>query len=69
MDKPRLNSDLGSATANHTAGGSLPRHPAAAPADDDDLDEIKSAVLAKLRWTWARMRLSPPSETGSSQPR
>jgi starch phosphorylase len=48
MDKPRLSSDLGSAMANHTDGGSLPRHPAAAPAEEDDLDEIKSTVLAKL---------------------
>lgn len=48
MDKPRLNSGLGSATASHTAGGNLPEHPAVAPAGDDDFDEIKSAVLAKL---------------------
>src|SRR5204862_2910540 len=48
MDKPRLNSGLGSATASHTAGGNPPEHPAVAPAEDDDLDEIKSAVLAKL---------------------
>ena len=48
MDKPRLNSGLGSAPASHTAGGNLPEHPAVAPAEDDDLDEIKSAVLAKL---------------------
>src|SRR5438045_235700 len=26
MDKPRLNSGLGSATASHTAGGNLPEH-------------------------------------------
>src|SRR5947207_4225037 len=48
MDKPRLNSGLGSATASHTAGGNLPEHPAVAPAGDDDFDEVKSAVLAKL---------------------
>jgi starch phosphorylase len=48
MDKPRLNSGLGSATERPAAGANLPEHPAVARAEDEDLDEIKSAVLAKL---------------------
>src|SRR5262249_57497351 len=35
-------------TANQSGGGNLRGHPAAGPAEDNDLDEIKSAVLAKL---------------------
>ena len=48
MDKPRLARNSGLARANHTGGGDLSTRPATAPAEDDDLDEIKSAVLAKL---------------------
>src|SRR5438270_2294609 len=48
MDKPRLARNSGLARANHTGGGDLSTRPAVAPAGDDDFDEIKSAVLAKL---------------------
>jgi glycogen phosphorylase len=48
MDKPRLARSSEPARANHTGGGDLSRRPATAPAEDEDLDEIKSAVLAKL---------------------
>src|SRR5262249_60280111 len=34
--------------ANHTWGADLSTHAAGAPASDDEIDEIKSAVLAKL---------------------
>jgi glucan phosphorylase len=48
MDKPRFARQSGSAKTNHTDGGDLLTHPTTAPAADDDLDEIKGAVLAKL---------------------
>jgi starch phosphorylase len=48
MDKPRFARKSGPAKTNHTDGGDLPTRPATVPAADDDLDEIKSAVLAKL---------------------
>src|SRR5260221_1537662 len=48
MDKPRFARKSGPAKTNHTDGGDLPTRPAIAPAENDDLDEIKSAVLAKL---------------------
>src|SRR3989449_3460785 len=48
MDKPRFARKSGPAKTNHTDGGDLPTRPATVPATDDDLDEIKSAVLAKL---------------------
>ena len=48
MDKPSFGCQSVPAKANHTDGGDLSTYPATAPAEDDDLDEIKSAVLAKL---------------------
>src|SRR2546425_12098310 len=48
MDKPRFARKWAPAKANHTDGGYLSNRPAAAPAEYDDVDEIKSAVLAKL---------------------
>src|SRR5262249_25536118 len=48
MDKPRFARNSAPARANHTGDGDLSRHLATAPAENDDLDEIKSAVLAKL---------------------
>src|SRR6516225_7390920 len=48
MDKPRFARNSGPARANHTGGADLSRRLATAPAAEDDLDEIKSAVLAKL---------------------
>src|SRR4029450_3556301 len=48
MDKPRFARNAGPARANHTGGGDLSSRPATVPAEDDDVDEIKSAVLAKL---------------------
>src|SRR6202011_6217695 len=48
MDKPSFARKSPSAKANHTDGGDLSIRPAIAPAENGDLDEIKSAVLAKL---------------------
>jgi starch phosphorylase len=48
MDGPRFARQFGPGTANHTGSGDLPRRPATAPSQDDDLEEIKSTVLAKL---------------------
>ena len=48
MDKPRFARNSGPARANHTGGADLSRRLATAPAEEDDVDEIKSAVLAKL---------------------
>src|SRR5215813_10251684 len=48
MDKPKFARNSGPATANHTGGTDLSTGPATAPAGEDDLDEIKSAVLTKL---------------------
>ena len=48
MDGPRFDRQFGPGTANHTGSGDLPRRPATAPSRDDDLEEIKSTVLAKL---------------------
>src|SRR2546429_2790192 len=48
MDKPRFARKSGPAKTNHTDGGDLPTRPATAPAEDGHVDEIKSAVLAKL---------------------
>src|SRR6266545_4776974 len=46
MDKPRFAPNSGPARANHA--GDLSRRSVTAPAEDDHVDEIKSAVLAKL---------------------
>src|ERR671934_879687 len=46
MDKPRFAPNSGPARADHAAD--LSRRPVTAPAEDDHVDEIKSAVLAKL---------------------
>ena len=48
MDGPRFARQFGPGTANRTGSGDLPRRPATAPSRDDDLEEIKSTVLAKL---------------------
>ena len=48
MDGPRFDRQFGPGTANRTGSGDLPRRPATAPSQDDDLEEIKSTVLAKL---------------------
>jgi glycogen phosphorylase len=48
MDKPRFACNSGPARANHTGGADLSRRLATVPAEEDDVDEIKSAVLAKL---------------------
>src|SRR5216684_6717379 len=48
MDKPSFARKSPSAKANHTDGGDFSIRPAIAPAENGDLDEIKSAVLAKL---------------------
>src|SRR5258708_13177009 len=48
MDKPSFARKSPSAKANHTDGGDFSIRPAIAPAENVDLDEIKSAVLAKL---------------------
>src|SRR5215475_10434293 len=48
MDKPRFALAGAELRANHTGDGDLSRHLATAPVENDDLDEIKSAVLAKL---------------------
>jgi starch phosphorylase len=48
MDKPSFARTSPAAKANHTDGGELSIRPAIAPAETGDLDEIKSAVLAKL---------------------
>jgi glycogen phosphorylase len=48
MDKPRFAYKSVLAKTNHTDGGDLSTRPAIAPAENGDLDEIKSAVLAKL---------------------
>src|SRR5258708_32482298 len=48
MDKPSFARKSPSAKANHTDGGDFSIRPAIAPAENGDLDEIKSSVLAKL---------------------
>src|SRR5712664_2746303 len=48
MDKPSFARKSPAAKANHTDGGDFSIRPAIAPAENGDLDEIKSAVLAKL---------------------
>src|SRR5260370_7895945 len=48
MDKPSFARKSPSAKANHTDGGDFSIRPAIAPAENGDLDKIKSAVLAKL---------------------
>src|SRR3989475_3058407 len=48
MDKPSFARKSPPAKTNHTDGGDLSTRPAIAPAENDDIDEIKSAVLAKL---------------------
>jgi starch phosphorylase len=48
MDKPSFARKSPPAKANHTDGGDLSMPPAIAAAENGDLDEIKSAVLAKL---------------------
>src|SRR5262250_1233976 len=48
MDKPSFARKSPAAKANHTDGGDLSIRPAIAHAENGDLDEIKSAVLAKL---------------------
>src|SRR6266699_876434 len=48
MDKPSFARKSPPAKTNHTDGGDLSTRPAIAPAEYDDVDEIKSAVLAKL---------------------
>jgi glycogen phosphorylase len=46
MDKPSFARNSG--PAKHSGAGDLSRRPGTAPAEDDDVEEIKSAVLAKL---------------------
>src|SRR5262249_44097441 len=48
MDKPGFARNSAPARASHTGGGDFSRRPATAASEDDHLDEIKSAVLAKL---------------------
>jgi starch phosphorylase len=48
MDEPSFARKSAPAKANHTDGGDLSMPPAIAAAENGDLDEIKSAVLAKL---------------------
>jgi starch phosphorylase len=48
MDKPSLARKPPAAKANHADGGDLSIRPAIAPAATGELEEIKSAVLAKL---------------------
>src|SRR6516165_4233919 len=48
MDKPSFARKSPPAKANHADGGDLSIRPAVAPAANGDLNEIKSAVLAKL---------------------
>ena len=48
MDKPSFARKSPPAKANHTDGGDLAIRPAIGPAENGGLDEIKSAVLAKL---------------------
>jgi glycogen phosphorylase len=48
MDKPSFARKSPAAKANHTDGGDLSIRPAIAPAENGDLEDIKSAVLAKL---------------------
>ena len=48
MDKPSFARKSPPAKANHTDGGDRLIRPAIAPAENGDLEEIKSAVLAKL---------------------
>src|SRR5262245_62668550 len=48
MDKPRFARNSGPARVNRTGGADLSRRLATALAEEDDVDEIKSAVLAKL---------------------
>src|SRR6266700_751586 len=48
IDKPRFACKSVPAKTNRTDGDDLSTRPATAPAEDDDVDEIKSAVLAKL---------------------
>jgi glycogen phosphorylase len=48
MDELRFARKSAPSRANHTGGADLSTPAAGAPASDDDIDEIKSAVLAKL---------------------
>jgi len=48
MDKPRFARQSVPAKTNHTDGNDVSTRPAIAAAENDDVDEIKSAVLAKL---------------------
>src|SRR5499426_1764514 len=48
MDKPSFARKSPPAKANHTDGADLSIRPAIAAAEENDVDEIKSAVLAKL---------------------
>src|SRR5437660_8838092 len=48
MDKPSFARKSPAAKVNHTDGGDFSIPPAIAPAENGELDEIKSAVLAKL---------------------
>ena len=48
MNEPRFARDSGPARANHTGDGDRLRRPVTEPAEEADLYEIKSAVLAKL---------------------
>ena len=48
MDKASVARKWPPASANQSDGSELATRPAGAPAQDDDIDEIKSAVLAKL---------------------
>src|SRR5947209_18291418 len=48
MHKPSFGCQSGPAKAEDAEEGDFPTRPAIAPVDDDELDQIKSAVLAKL---------------------
>jgi starch phosphorylase len=48
MHKPSFGCQSGPAKAEDAEEGDFPTRPAGAPVDDDELDQIKSAVLAKL---------------------
>jgi glycogen phosphorylase len=48
MHMPSFGCQSGPAKAEAAEEGDFPTRPAVAPADDDELDQIKSAVLAKL---------------------
>src|SRR5215471_10656485 len=48
MDKPRFARQSVPAKTNHIVGDDVSARPAIAAAENDDVDEIKRAVLAKL---------------------